>query len=37
MTEVAKLLEATLQEEKKTDAALTKLAEASLNQMAEAA
>jgi ferritin-like metal-binding protein YciE len=37
MTDAAKLLEATLQEEKKTDASLTKLAEASLNQMAEAA
>ena len=34
MTEAAKLLEQTLKEEKNTDAALTKLAESSLNQMA---
>jgi ferritin-like metal-binding protein YciE len=37
MNDAAKLLAATLEEEKKTDAALTKLAEASLNEMAEAA
>jgi len=37
LTEAAKLLEATLAEEKATDKSLTRLAEASLNQMAEAA
>ena len=36
MTKAAKLLQQTLEEEKKTDAALTKLAETSLNQMAAA-
>lgn len=36
MTEAAKLLQQTLKEEKNTDAALTKLAESSLNQMAAA-
>lgn len=34
MTEAAKLLHKTLKEEKNTDAALTRLAESSLNQMA---
>lgn len=37
MTNAAALLEETLQEEKDTDQALTELAEASLNQLAEAA
>jgi ferritin-like metal-binding protein YciE len=37
MSKAASLLEKTLGEEKKTDAALTELAEMSLNQMAEAA
>ena len=36
MTKAAKLLQQTLEEEKKTDAALTKLAESSLNQLAAA-
>jgi ferritin-like metal-binding protein YciE len=36
-TKAAKLLEQTLEEEKATDEALTELAEASLNEMAEAA
>ena len=37
LTQAAKLLEETLSEEKKTDAALTKIAEAAVNQQAEAA
>jgi len=37
MADVAKLLDATLQEEAKTDASLTKLADASANQRAKAA
>lgn len=37
LTEAAKLLEQTLEEEKATDESLTELAEASLNEMAEAA
>ena len=37
MADAAKLFDATLQEEKKTDADLTKLAEASANQRAKAA
>jgi ferritin-like metal-binding protein YciE len=36
MTKAAKLLQQTLEEEKKTDATLTKLAETSLNQLAAA-
>jgi len=35
LPEAAKLLEATLQEEKKTDVALTKIAESTVNQAAE--
>lgn len=37
LTQAVRLLEATLSEEKKTDAALTELAEATVNQEAEAA
>jgi ferritin-like metal-binding protein YciE len=37
LTEAVSLLEQTLEEEKKTDAALTKLAEGALNRQAEAA
>ena len=37
MTDAAKLLEATLQEEAKTDEALTRLADAAANQQAVAA
>jgi ferritin-like metal-binding protein YciE len=37
MDEAVKLLDATLAEEKKTDAALTELAETLVNQEAEAA
>jgi ferritin-like metal-binding protein YciE len=37
MSEAAKLLDATLNEEKKTDAALSKIAETAINQHAEAA
>ena len=37
LTEAVKLLDATLTEEKKTDAALSKLAESGVNQHAEAA